>query len=153
VARAVLGAGFSIVQSQPVTSEMSVAAPKSQAREPIDLDVLLVCRKRTADRRKHHSDDVGWEAAREAAAEKIQRFNGTGRKLSRNDVRVILMSQLLVELSGGRSKDELVRCLEMRAEDVRIEIEALSSGQSTATPNERPKGVGREGERTQLTLF
>lgn len=153
VARAVLGAGFSIVQSQPVKSEMSVAAPKSQAREPIDLDVLLVCRKRTADRRKHHSDDVGWEAAREAAAEKIQRFNGTGRKLSRNDVRVILMSQLLVELSGGRSKDELVRCLEMRAEDVRIEIEALSSGQSTATPNERPKGVGREGERTQLTLF
>ena len=46
VAEAVLGAGFSIVQSQPVKSEMSVATPKSQARHPIDLDVLIVCRKR-----------------------------------------------------------------------------------------------------------
>ena len=52
VAKAVLEAGFSFVQSQPVKSEMSVAAPKSQAKEPIDLDILLVCKKKTSDGRK-----------------------------------------------------------------------------------------------------
>jgi putative DNA methylase len=42
---AVLGAGFRVVNSQPVKSEMSVATPKSQAKEPIQLDIIVVCRK------------------------------------------------------------------------------------------------------------
>ena len=45
LAEAVLGAGFSVVNSQPVKAEMSVAAPKSQAKEPIQLDIIIVCRK------------------------------------------------------------------------------------------------------------
>src|SRR5205823_9335167 len=52
LADAVVGAGFSIVNCHPVKSEMSVAAPKSQAKEPIQLDVILVCRKQAADIRK-----------------------------------------------------------------------------------------------------
>src|SRR5690606_16435522 len=43
VCDAVLGAGFSFVAAQPVKAEMSVAAPKTQAKEPIDIDVMLVC--------------------------------------------------------------------------------------------------------------
>ena len=42
-----LGAGFTVVNSQPVKAEMSVAAPKSQAKEPIQLDIIIVCRKDT----------------------------------------------------------------------------------------------------------
>ena len=45
LADAVLGAGFTVVNSQPVKAEMSVATPKSQAKEPIQLDIIIVCRK------------------------------------------------------------------------------------------------------------
>ena len=45
LAEAVLGAGFAVVNSQPVKAEMSVATPKSQAKEPIQLDIIIVCRK------------------------------------------------------------------------------------------------------------
>ena len=45
LAEAVLGAGFAVVNSQPVKAEMSVATPKSQAKEPIQLDIIVVCRK------------------------------------------------------------------------------------------------------------
>ena len=45
LAKAVLGAGLTVVNSQPVKAEMSVAAPKSQAKEPIQLDIIIVCRK------------------------------------------------------------------------------------------------------------
>ena len=45
LADAVLGAGFTVVNCQPVKAEMSVATPKSQAKEPIQLDIIIVCRK------------------------------------------------------------------------------------------------------------
>lgn len=112
VAQAVLDAGFSIVQSQPVKAEMSVAAPKSQAREPIDLDVLIVCRKRCCDRRAGCDDSEVLRRAVKSAGQKVTRFNRVGRRLSRNDVQVVLLSQLLVELSVGRTADEVRKALE-----------------------------------------
>ena len=102
VCDAVLGAGFSFVHAQPVKAEMSVAAPKTQAKEPIDLDVMLVCRKRAKDRRERGSEEDVPARIAAAARSKVQRFNKTGRQLSRNDVRVVVMSQLLVEASPGR---------------------------------------------------
>jgi len=51
VAASVLGAGFRLVQAQPVKAEMSVAMPKLAAKSPIDLDVLMVCRKVARNRR------------------------------------------------------------------------------------------------------
>jgi putative DNA methylase len=59
LAEAVLGAEFALVNAHPLKAEMSVAAPKSQAKEPIQLDVVLVCRKRaTDDRRKAEGGDA-----------------------------------------------------------------------------------------------
>lgn len=49
LANAVVGAGLSMVNCHPVKSEMPVVAPKSQPKEPIQLDIILVCRKQTAD--------------------------------------------------------------------------------------------------------
>ena len=42
-----------MVNSHPVKSEMSVATPKSQAKEPIQLDIIIVCRKATASLPTH----------------------------------------------------------------------------------------------------
>lgn len=113
VAQAVLGAGFTFVQSQPVKSEMSVATPKSQSKDPIDLDVLLVCRKRSADRRTRLEADDALHRAAAFAGHKVQSFNSVGRGLSSNDVRVVLISQVLVELSAGRSASQIECDLEV----------------------------------------
>lgn len=113
VAEAVLGAGFSMVQSQPVKSEMSGATPKSQAKHPIDLDVLIICRKRADDVRQRRTAPGALEAAVETGRRRVERFSAAGRELSLNDVRVILLSQLLVELSAGRNGSEVGRSLDL----------------------------------------
>ncbi len=45
LAEAILAAGFMVINSQRVKSEMAVATPKSAAKEPIAFDVIQVCRK------------------------------------------------------------------------------------------------------------
>ena len=106
LAKAVIGAGFDFGQSYPVKAEMSVATPKSQAKEPIDLDVILVCRKRNTEK---YAPRVAHEALHHAvghASRQVGRLNIAGRSLSRNDVRVVLLSRLLVDLTRGRTAQE-----------------------------------------------
>src|ERR1039457_1629267 len=76
---------------------MSVAAPKSQAKEPIQLDVVLVCRKQGADSRKRSDNKIAFQRAVEHATSKASRLKECGLALSVNDRRVILISQFLVE--------------------------------------------------------
>jgi putative DNA methylase len=106
VAAAVLQAGFRLVQAQPVKAEMSVAMPKLAAKSPIDLDVLMVCRKTAGDRRGVSAPDAALATAQQAAGEKVLRFNRTGRRLSLNDVRIVVFSQALVELCAGRGTED-----------------------------------------------
>ncbi len=106
VAAAVLHAGFRLVQAQPVKAEMSVAMPKLAAKSPIDLDVLMVCRKAAGDRRGLSAPDEALTTAEQAAGEKVLRFNRTGRRLSLNDVRIVVFSQALVALCAGRGAED-----------------------------------------------
>jgi putative DNA methylase len=108
VAEAVLGSGFSFVQAQPVKSEMSVATPKSQAKNPIDLDIFLVCRKRNNDKRPYTETQQAFMTACQIASSSVKRFNKKGRVLSINDVMIVLYSQYLVELSPGRACKEFL---------------------------------------------
>lgn len=134
LAEAVMCAGFTIVQSHPIKAEMSVAAPKSQAKEPIDLDVLLVCRKRESDSRVRCGDDEALQRAVRNAAHKVARLNEVGRRLSKNDVRVILLSQLLVELSAGRTAHEVNASLEVLLPQTRGPLETVWRGQNVHCP-------------------
>lgn len=90
ILEAVSGAGFVVTAAQPIKAEMSVAAPKAQAKQPIDLDVVMVCRQ--GSNPVPHAD---LSAAVAVASEQIQRFSAQNRVLSRNDVRVIVMAQIL----------------------------------------------------------
>jgi putative DNA methylase len=148
VAKAVLEAGFSFVQSQPVKSEMSVAAPKSQAKEPIDLDILLVCRKKMSDERKKLDISSASTVANSITDDKVSRFNKVGRKLSKNDVRIILLSQILVELSAGRKADEVQIAFEKLLPSTRAKVDALWEKQHI----DPDKKVGSKGI-VQLSLF
>jgi putative DNA methylase len=95
LAEAILGAGFVIVNSQPVKAELSVATPKAQAKEPIQLDIIVVCRKRTAINGSHRGSVP---SALDAGRAKIQRLHDAGFTLSRNDRKVIFYGQLLTAI-------------------------------------------------------
>jgi putative DNA methylase len=98
LAEAILDAGFSVVEAHPVRAEMSVATPKAQASEPIQLDVLLVCRKRDADCRPVQTPPDAWIYAEGVAHERCARLTAAGFTLSRHDRRVVRGAHFLVGL-------------------------------------------------------
>jgi adenine-specific DNA methylase len=103
ILEALVRAGFGITATHPIKAEMSVAQPKHQAKEPIDLDVILVCRKRTVRKRElPRLVEIIPDSIIEAE-EQVARLNRVGRRLSRNDVRVILMAQIIKRLSWHSS--------------------------------------------------
>lgn len=91
--KAIISAGFEIVSAHPVKGEMSVGSPKSAAKEPINLDAIMVCKK-------SHKDSVNPSEVQSLAEAKLayyrSRFRSANRHLSMGDVRVILASQILV---------------------------------------------------------
>ena len=101
VLHALADAGFVIVAVHPIKAEMSVAAPKAQAKEPIDYDIIIVCRKRGNNGAllPREFERVLTEATTDALGQ-VARLRACKRPMSRNDARVILMSQVLLHLSG-----------------------------------------------------
>ena len=91
--RALMSAGFGITAAHPIKAEMSVAMPKHQARDPIDLDIIIVCRKRST-LAPCRPDRDPWDAVHSVATKQVARFRAVGRRLRRNDVRVVLMAQI-----------------------------------------------------------
>jgi adenine-specific DNA methylase len=95
LADAIWGAGFTVVNSQPVKAEMSVATPKAQAKEPIQLDIVIVCRKQAAN-----TDTISPKAAIDTAQTKLARLALAGFVLSRNDRKIVLYGQMLTTLKS-----------------------------------------------------
>jgi putative DNA methylase len=132
LADAILGSGFTVVNSQPVKAEMSVATPKSQAKEPIQLDIILVCRKLVPGR---ITPTVPIQVALERAHAKLRRLVDQGFSLSRNDRKIVLFGQLLTVLSTSSD------CASF-ADHVAVELDRIMEG-----PPARRGGV------QQRTLF
>ena len=126
ILEALMGAGFGITATQPIKSEMSVAMPKHQANEPIDLDVVIVCRKRSWFEPQKWNGNL-WEIVSPLAQDQVARLRGAGRRLSRNDVRVILMSQLLRQLSMSHTMEAAIGLLEAIGPDIEARIDDIYS--------------------------
>lgn len=122
---ALMKAGFVITAAQPIKAEMSVAMPKQQAKEPIDLDIIMVCRKRGHAEKPEHSSL--WQAVTHQAEHQTLRLAGAGRRLSRNDLRIIVMAQLLRHLSFGTDANDACRALEAEEAQVEAQIARLYS--------------------------
>ena len=75
---AIYGAGFSVINSHPVKAEMSVATPKSQAKSPIQLDVIFVCKKRDQDSRPTPLPMELLDQATRRATAKLLRLSARG---------------------------------------------------------------------------
>jgi len=124
VLRALFEAGLVVTASQPIKAEMSVAMPKQQAKEPIDLDIVVVCRKRAYVQPTDY-DEIPWGDVERLARNQIVRFRVRERKLSRNDVRVIVMGQLLKCLSSNSSFDMSYNMLVSADQNIENLIEKL----------------------------
>lgn len=128
---ALMKAGFGITAAHPIKAEMSVAMPKHQAKEPIDLDVILVCRKRLQLER--HAWNVGWwRTVTTTATQQVQRLRSSGRRLSRNDVRIIVMAQLLRRLSRLHRPETALTLLEASGAEVELTITRLHGEKTVA---------------------
>jgi len=147
LADAVLGAGLSFVNCQPLKAEMSVATPKALAKEPIQLDVVLVCRKQAVDTRKKAESKSAFQRAIDHATAKAIRLQECGLTLSVNDRRVVLISQFLVETCAGRSVEQLSDLLLASLTDLDLEAMRLLESQSV-----KPAILIKRDER-QLALL
>lgn len=97
VHRALRDADFLCVQAYPIKAEMSVSMPLHQAKSPIHLDLILVCRK-TAAIDNHAQYNEGKPAtALQIAKRQAAQLRGAGIHLSLGDAKVILMGQHLCE--------------------------------------------------------
>ena len=147
VVEALIAAGFAVVAAHPIKAEMSVAAPKHQAAEPINLDVILVCRKRQlCPQDCLIGNDPLIEATSDASAQ-VLRFAASGRELSRNDVRVVLMGQLLRRLSSLPSSEDAVSYLSINERAIEHAIDGLCNQRaprSLLEDRSREKQLGLE---------
>jgi len=110
--KAIFDADFSIINAHPVKAEMSVAAPKMQAKDPIQLDVVLVCQKRFYDSRQILLPDTAFNEALERTREKLERLISSGLTLSKNDRRISLIGQFLSTIGPVASSDKVIHYLE-----------------------------------------
>ena len=146
VLEALVSAGFAITAAHPIKAEMSVAMPKQQAKEPIDLDVILVCRKRESVRENVPQFKSVLPDAVRTATYQIARLNNACRKLSRNDVRVVLTAQVIAHLSRVHDRFGATRSLE--------KLEAAIDGEIKTLYNAQALGKRSSSEaKVQMALF
>ena len=129
VLHALMQAGFAITAAHPIKAEMSVALPKFQAKEPIDFDIILVCRKRSC-LTLHQWNGALWGTILPIVTQQIGRLRERGRSLSRNDVRVIVMAQLIRHLSHLHSFEAALPLLETSEPDIEATIQSFHAPNS-----------------------
>lgn len=95
-------AGFDIVAAHPVKAEMSVASPKSAAKDPINLDAILVCKKEVNPPKIENPQDEIFSRF----SDYVERFNVVERNLSSGDRFVIACSQAITVASCLRMDRE-----------------------------------------------
>lgn len=142
VLKALNQASFYIEASHPVKSEMSVAVPKQQAKEPINLDIIFVCRKQELITPFQKLQPELIEEAKEKTQTTVERFNQRGRRLSRNDIRVILMAKILTPLSQLQSALVMEKFLRTNEASIDIVSEEIFKGQKVFVKRQRQYQLG-----------
>lgn len=114
---ALIQTNWMITATHPIKSEMSLATPKSQAKDPIDLDMIIVCRKRDQIELKDTLVNAFTEAEKNAKNQ-IARFHLVKRNLSKNDIQVIFMAQIIKQLSWHYDSDQALNWLKFNQSQI-----------------------------------
>ncbi len=128
VLNAVSSSGFRIGACHPVKAEMSIAAPKHQAKEPIVFDIIMVCRKSPEEPFKSDGDgSMNASLALGRAEAQVKRLRDAGWKLSRNDIGVVVMSQVVAEITRRPGTHRVDRVFEKSKDLATRTIDRLHS--------------------------
>jgi putative DNA methylase len=103
VHRSIRHSGFICIQAYPIKAEMSVSMPLQQAKSPIHLDLILVCRRDTQINKDSWDGDV--LSAINTAEKQIISLKSQGIKVSLGDAKVVLMGRFLCEAHRMRNLD------------------------------------------------
>lgn len=135
---AVRAAGLCVVAAHVVHAELRVASPKAAARDPINVDAILVCRKREGLHRGAPARRVSRESA-----DGLEAVGHAGRGAGRADRFVVAAAQTLVE------DGESVTSYEEMLDRVSAVFERLMRGPRTGGR----EGAGRRGGRSGWTAL
>ena len=104
---AIRQSGFVCTQTYPIKAEMSVAMPLTQAKSPIHLDLIIICRKSCPDL-SVSTESYNIEMALLKAQEQMAELVRLDIKLSDGDAKVILMGQFLryIHTLGNMAEEE-----------------------------------------------
>ena len=128
VVRAVTQANLRIEACHPVKAEMSVAAPKRQAKSPINFDIIMVCRKNQPGTARS-TGNLNLSPAFKRAASQIQRLRTGGWNLSRNDVGIVVMAQTVAEISRQLDTTAIERAFEEINTPITETIDRIYAGE------------------------
>ena len=147
VHRAIRGSGFVCEQAYPIKSEMSVSMPLHQAKCPIHLDLVLVCRK---DRGGVVGDSARdpLAVALQVAERQASLLKGVGLRVSLGDAKVVLMGRVLCEAHRMRDLDAEERLLQELEQGVDAYVGQVMSAKGAVLYVEQ-----QEAGHTQLMLF
>jgi adenine-specific DNA methylase len=143
ILEAIHEAGFYIEATYPVKSEMSVAIPKQQAKSPIDLDIIIVGRKRALIEPFLEVPANLLGECIEETCEIVEAFNRSNKKLSRNDVTVVIAARLITTLSRARDLENVLSYSSSVEREMSIVVERIWKQQN-------PRNVLEE---QQMRLF
>jgi len=142
--RAIRHAGFICTQAYPIKAEMSVSMPLQQAKSPIHLDLILVCRRDQWDN-TGQSGNGDLLSALDLAKSQIISLKNVGIKVSLGDAKVILMGHFLCEAHRIRNLDLEERFLKGLEQDIDKYVSHVVSAKGEV--------FYREAGTEQLRLF
>ena len=144
VHRAIRHAGFVCTQAYPIKAEMSVSMPLQQAKSPIHLDLILVCRRDLWDTTGQPGDSTLLSAL-DLAKDQISSLKKVGIKVSLGDAKVILMGRFLCEAHRMRNLDLEEKLLKDLEKDIDTYVDQVVSVKGEV--------LYRESEPEQMRLF
>ncbi|MBV9708679.1 MAG: DUF1156 domain-containing protein [Chloroflexi bacterium] len=97
--KAIRNAGFWITKTHPVKAEMSVAVPIQQSKEPINFDLIIVCRRTRPDILYPIHNDISPVLCLNEAKEATKALQQASMNVSLGDVKTILTGCLLSKLA------------------------------------------------------
>jgi putative DNA methylase len=125
ILEAIHEAGFYIEATHPVKSEMSVAIPKQQAKSPIDIDIIIVGRKLALIEPFPEVPVDLFSECVEETSEIVEAFNRSNRRLSRNDITVIMMARLITTLSRTCDLEKILSTLSSAEKEMGAVVERI----------------------------
>ncbi len=97
--KAIRESGFYVTHVHPVKSEMAVAIPIQQSKEPINFDLIIVCRKSPPVNSFSEHDGIPIILCVGETRRTVKELKTSAMQVSKGDVKVVFLGSVLSKLS------------------------------------------------------